>query len=133
MKFDLKILVCVLSVDFYKQEKYVLSINQDKIDFPILELQNLYGIDTQIKNLIKEFFVDKNIVSDYVEHITFLGFNNEVIDQLLDTSNSLYLLFGVTVPHSKLNDNIFWHKFDFMDSNIANELTIIGATIENSI
>lgn len=133
MKYDLKVVICILSVDFYKEETYILSENDNKIIFPSFELENLSIINSKIKDKIKEYFIDPNFIEPYLDQLRFLSLNDLYLSNLFDTTNCLYLLFGLTLPNTKLKDNIYWTKFDFTDTTIPNELAIIGATVEGSV
>mgnify|MGYP001230934848 CR=1 FL=1 len=46
MKYDLKIVICVLSVDFYKEETYILSESDNKI----IMQRNMDGLNKLYQN-----------------------------------------------------------------------------------
>lgn len=131
--FNLKIALCLISVNFYKDEKYVLSIDSEKISFPTFEVSDAKNLKQKAIEYINTCFQDTNAIELFSENVQFIAINNEYISNIFDCHDTIYLVYGVTVPNLEPNNNLFWTKFDFIDESIHNELALIGNTIERVI
>jgi hypothetical protein len=131
--YDLKIIISGLSIDFSKNEKYMLSTESSKIILPTFNPKELSNLDRQISYEIESFFENKNEIITYVTNSRFISINDDHISALFDTTNTICLLYGITLPHSKPVKDLYWVKFDFLDPSIQHIIPIIGATIERAI
>lgn len=128
---QLNVIPCLLTVDFYKEEKYILSQNEKQIIFPIITFDNYSNLEKTIKERIIDLFTDKQLSKTYVLP-NFVDINNEYISELYDCQNNLYFLYGCTCPKLKPVDNLHWCSFNMMDDTIHKELGIINYVIEKS-
>ena len=133
MTHNTKIIICGISVDFYQDERYVLSTSPDKLIFPSFAPESLVNPKQSAIEYVRSLCVNKEEALEYLQHISFISITNDHISKLFYTQDVLYLLYGTTLPHLALVDSTYWHKFNFMDINIANELSIIGETIAHAI
>lgn len=131
--FDLKIALCLISVNFYKDEKYVLSTSADNISFPTFDIINANNLSTQARDSVVLCFQDQQAILPFANNAQFISINDEHSSKIFDCSNTIYLFYGATVPNIDPNINLFWKKFDFIDESIISELAIIGDTIERAI
>jgi hypothetical protein len=131
--FDVKIALCLISVDFYKDEKYVLSLSPDKISFPTFDIANANNLSSQAISSIVSCFQDQQAIRAFANNVQFISINDENSSKIFDCTNSIYLFYGTTLPNLEPNINLFWKRFDFIDESIINELAIIGDTIERAI
>lgn len=131
--FNIKSVLCLISVNFFKNEKYVLSADPDKIIFPSFDLENITNLNTIISTQITNCFIDTSISREFSVNNKFISINDEYLSNIFDTNKTLYLLYGCTVPNIDVSAGFFWKRFEFTDDSIPNELAIIGSTIERAI
>jgi hypothetical protein len=131
--YNLKIIISALSIDFSKNEKYVLSTESSKISLPKFCPPELNNLDHQIADEIESFFEYQHEVITYASNSKFISINDENISAIFDTTNTIYLLYGITLPNSKPVKDLYWVKFDFLDNSISHIIPIIGATIDRAI
>lgn len=131
--FELKIALCLISVDFYKDEKYVLSTNSDKLSFPSFDVFDANNLGEKAIEYINNCFQDKRGIELFSTNAQFIALNNKYLSEIFDCKNTIHVLYGATLPHLEPNNNLFWKKFEFIDESIHNELAIIGDTLERVI
>lgn len=127
----LNVVPCLLTADFYKEEKYILSRSEKEIIFPTLLFDDYRNLEQSIKLKIVDLFADKQIANTYVIP-NFIDINNEYISELYDCEKDLYFLYGCTCPKLKPVDGLYWCVFNMMDDTIFKELGIINYVIEKS-
>jgi hypothetical protein len=130
----LKFILSIITTDFYKEEKYILSTREDSISLPFIEITNYSNLTDTIKNFLSDnVFQDKQMSLQYVNP-KFISLNDNNISSLFpDTENNLYFLYGCISPKLLLNPTYFWKVFDIYDQNIITELKIINDVIEHTI
>jgi hypothetical protein len=130
----LKIALCIITTDFYKEEKYVLSIREDSISLPYIEIDNYKNLTDKIKDVLNtQIFQDTKMASEYVNP-KFISINDNNICKLFtDSDSNLYFLYGCICPKLLLHTNYFWKTFDIYDQTIITELRIINDVIEHTI
>lgn len=129
--FKLKIVLCLISVNFLKNEKYVLSTNPDKIILPNFELVDTNDMTNAINSQINSLFVS-NLRSAELNRIKFVSFNDGLVKNMFaEDIGTIHVLYGGTMPHIETNQH--WFSFDYMDLNIQKELSIINKTIQHVI
>lgn len=131
--FKLKIVFCLISVNFFRDEKYVLSVSQDNIIFPSLYITDTDVMNTEIMSYISSLFINDPKYGD-LSRVKFISFNTSQIKTLFpDDNNTIHILYGGTMPNLEIVPNYYWYKFDYMDLNINKELSIINNTIQHVI
>jgi len=130
----LKIALCIITTDFYKEEKYVLSTREDSITLPSIEIDNYQNLTSKIKNILNDqIFQDIKMASEYVNP-KFISINDNNISTLFpDTKDHLYFLYGCICPKLLLHSNYYWKIFDIYNQNIITELRVINDVIEHTI
>lgn len=130
----LKFVLSIITTDFYKEEKYILSNREDSIILPVVDISDYRNLTDKIKNyLIDNVFQDKQMTLQYVNP-KFISINDNNISTLFpDTENSLYFLYGCIAPKLLLHPSYFWKTFDIYDQNILTELKVINDVIEHTI
>lgn len=127
----LKVVVCLISVNFFKNEKYVLSTNNQNLILPTLEISDIDNMNTTITDHINSLFIN-NLKIPELNRIKFISFNDQSVKQLFpNDSNTLHILYGGAMTHAETNQ--YWFPFDYMDLNIQKELSIINKTIQHAI
>ena len=127
----LKVVVCLISVNFFKNEKYVLSTNNQNLILPSLEISDIDNMNITITDHINSLFIDKLKIPE-LNRIKFISFNDQSVKQLFpNDSNTLHILYGGAMTHAETNQ--YWFPFDYMDLNIQKELSIINKTIQHAI
>lgn len=131
--FKLKIVFCLISVNFFKDEKYVLSTSKDNIIFPSLYITDTNLMNTEIMKYISGLFINDPKYGD-LSRVKFISFNSSQIKTLFpDDDNTIHILYGGTMPNLETVPDYHWNKFDYMDLNINKELSIINNTIQHVI
>lgn len=121
----------MISVNFFKNEKYVLSTSSDKIILPSIDITNIDTMTYDIKNYIKNLFI--NISASHINNIRFISFNDDKVKVLFsDDKNTIHIHYGGTLPNLELASQ-YWVPFDYMDLNIQKELSVINNTIQHVI
>lgn len=130
----IKIVLCLITTDFYKEEKYILSTRDDSIQMPVLDIDNYKDLTNNIvKILDTNIFQDTKMTQQYV-HPKFVSINDTLISNLFeDTDKYLYFLYGCVCPKIILQSNYFWKTFDIYDTTTITELGIINNVIEYTI
>lgn len=130
----LKFVLSIITTDFYKEEKYILSTREDTISLPILHIDNYKNLTNNIKNILShDIFQDEKMTIQYVNP-KFISINDDNISSLYnDTDNTLYFLYGCICPKLLLHPQYFWKVFDIYDQSILTELRIINDVIEHTI
>lgn len=130
----IKTALALITHDFYKEEKYILSLREDSISLPTWEIDNYKNLQLNIKKyLIDNVFTDKQMANGYINP-KFIGVNEENICRLFpDSDNYLYFLYGCVCPKLTLQPNFFWKSFNILDTNIITELGIINEVISKTI
>lgn len=131
--FELKTNIVLVSVDFEKSQKNVLSLSDSSIVFPSMDLQSLSNIDNTIKEYVCNLFNDPIIIKPYVNTLKFIELHNQYCGSKSSNTQCINMIHGTTVPRAALAPNAFWFPFDFTDTIIPNELAIIGKVISHSI
>ena len=124
----------IITTDFYKDEKYILSTKEHEINLPVFDLEDYRNIDNTLKTkLINEVFEEDNLANQYVK-LKFISINNEAISKLFEDSNKyLYFTYGAICPKLLLKHNYFWKVFDNYDTSILTELGLIHEVIQKTI
>ena len=124
----------LITTDFYKEEKYILSNKEDSISLPHWEINDYKDLSNQIKShIVNDVFTDKTMANGYI-NLKFLSINDQYISQIFSDSNeNLYFLYGCICPKISINQDFFWKKFDIYDTEIRLELNIINDIISKTI
>lgn len=130
--YDLSIIPILISYNFYNSKKYVLSNEENKLIFPLINCDNINNIREVLNKYLLECFFDTLEAKPYINNIKFIDINNEATNNIYDTDKTIYMIFGTTLPKLNIKKH-FWTPFDFTDMNYANELTIIGKTIQYNV
>ena len=125
----INIILSIVSANLKDNEIYILSTDQNKIIFPTFTPNNCKNLQRDIITFIKTIFLNDKYIDNYEDRIQLLGINNDIINNLFDNHN-INILYGLTLPPLDTNNGYFWKTFNFMDTNIPNELSIIGDTIK---
>lgn len=128
---NLYVVPCLLTADFYKEEKYILSQNDKQIIFPKLQFESYSNIQNLVTKAIIELFADQQFAKTYILP-NFIDINNEYISEIYDCNNDLYFLYGCTCPKLKPIDDLYWCPFSMVDDTIYKELGVINYVIEKS-
>jgi hypothetical protein len=130
----LKFVLGILTTDFYKEEKYILSTREDSIALPYLEFTDYRDLTQTIKDFLsKNVFQDEKMSLQYVNP-KFISINDSNISKLFpETEHGLYFLYGCVSPKLLLHPTYFWKSFDIYDQSIVTELKIINDIIEYTI
>lgn len=128
----INIILSIVSANLKDNEIYILSTDQNKIIFPTFTPNNCKNLQRDIVTFIKTIFINNKYIDNHVDRIQLLGINNDIINNLFD-NHDLNILYGLTLPPLDTNNGYFWKTFNFMDTNIPNELSIIGDTIKYGI
>jgi len=130
----IKAVVVLVTNDFYKDQKYVMSTRQDVISFPNWEIDNYQDLENNIRRyLVDNVFIDEKMSNGYVKP-KFIGINDKNISQLFEDSDSyLYFLYGCICPKLSIRDGFFWKEFDYFDTNIITELGVVNEVITKTI
>lgn len=130
----IKIVLCIITTDFYKEEKYILSLREDSIVLPNIDIDSYQNLDFKIKEIISEtIFQDKQMSIQYVNP-RFISINDNNVSKIYkDSGEVLYFLYGAIVPKLIIYPQYYWKKFDIYDQNILTELKIINDVIEHAI
>ena len=103
------------------------NIDHNKIIFPSFSPSDCNNLEQNIANFLEVYF-DKITIEAYIERLSLIGVNNYMISL---SNNTLNIIYGLVIPKIDIsNDIATWKLFSFMDSNIPNDLAIIGATIK---
>lgn len=129
-----KFALAIITTDFYKEEKYILSLREDSISLPTLELTDYKNLTDKIKEfLVDQVFQDKKMTLQYVNP-KFISINdNNICTLFSDSDQILYFLYGCISPKLLVNSEYFWKVFDIYDTTIPTELKIINDVIEYTI
>ena len=130
--YNLNIVLSIISVNFYKEEKYIMSQDANKLIFPVFTPETLYDLKDSVSNESKKYFIVEDFIQPYSKNVQFISINGKNISNLYDTKNTINILYGITVPNLELKNN-HWYRFTFLDEEVSNELSIIGETIEHAI
>lgn len=125
----INIILSIVSANLKDNEKYILSTDQNKIIFPIFKPNNYKNLEGEIITFIKTIFINDNYIDNHEDRIQLLGINNDIINNLIN-NNDINILYGLTLPPLDTHNGYFWKTFNFMDTSIPNELSIIGDTIK---
>lgn len=129
-----KFAIAIITTDFYKEEKYILSLREDSISLPTIEFTDYKNLTDKIKDFLADrVFQDKKMMLQYVNP-TFISINDNNICALFpDSDQTLYFLYGCISPKLLVNSEYFWKVFDIYDTTILTELKIINNVIEYTI
>lgn len=130
----LKFVLCIITTDFIKEEKYILSLREDSISLPVIEISDYTNLSDKIRNFVADNIVQDRKMSLQYINPKFISINDENISTLFtDTSENLYFLYGCISPKLLTSPNYFWKVFDIYDQTILTELKIINDVIEHTI
>ena len=129
-----KFALAIITTDFYKEEKYILSLREDSISLPTVEFIDYKNLTDKIKEfLVDQVFQDKKMTLQYVNP-KFISINDQNISELYnDSGDVLYFLYGCICPKLLTQPQYYWKVFDIYDQNILTELRIINNVIEHTI
>jgi len=124
----------IITTDFYKDEKYILSTKEHKISLPVIDLEDYRNIDNVLKEkLVDQVFEEPNLANQYVKP-KFVGINNEGVSKIFEDSKEyLYFIYGAICPKLLLKNNYFWKVYDNYDTSILTELGLINEVIQKTI
>jgi hypothetical protein len=124
----------IITTDFYKDEKYILSTKEHEISLPVIDLEDYRNIDKVLKDqLVNQIFEEQNLADQYVKP-KFIGINNEPISKIFeDSKDYLYFTYGAICPKLLLKNNYFWKVYDNYDTSILTELGLINEVIQKTI
>ena len=58
----------IITTDFYKDEKYILSTKEHEISLPVIDLEDYRNIDKVLKDqLVDQVFEEQNLANQYVK------------------------------------------------------------------
>lgn len=131
--FDVKVVLCLVSVNFFKNEKYVLSTSDSGITLPNFKINNVDNITSMVKEYVSKLFVDE-IRHNNLDRIKFISFNDIKVKTLFpEDQNTIQILYGGAIPNLNVIPDYHWFPFDYMNLNIQKELSIINTTIQHVI
>ena len=124
----------IITTDFYKDEKYILSTKEHEISLPVIDLEDYRNIDKVLKDkLVDQVFEEQNLANQYVKP-KFIGINNEGVSKIFeDSKDYLYFTYGAICPKLLLKNNYFWKVYDNYDTSILTELGLINEVIQKTI
>lgn len=125
----INIILSIVSANLKDNEIYILSTDQHKIIFPTFTPNSCKNLQRDIIIFIKTIFLNDKYIDNYEDRTQLLGINNDIINNLFD-NNNINILYGLTLPPLDTHNGYFWKTFNFMDTSIPNELSIIGDTIK---
>lgn len=130
----IKLAFGLVTTDFLKNEKYVLSLREDSIIFPSFDVDDYKNLNIKSKEImIHHAFEDEQLAKGYANP-KFIGINDEYISKIFEDSDKyLYLLYGCVCPKLSLKANFYWKTFDIYDINIREELGVINNVISTTI
>lgn len=130
--FNLKAVICLISVNFYKNGKYVLSLDKDKILLPYIDISDIDNMQQNIYLYIKNMFL--NVKSKDISRLKFISFNDTKVKNLFtEDKNTICIQYGATLPNLETTPEYHWVAFDYMDTKIHKELYIIDRTLQHVI
>jgi len=130
--FNLKIVLCLISVNFFKNEKYVLSIDKDSISLPYIDISDIDNMQQNIHSYIQSMFL--NIKYNDISRVRFVSFNDNKVKSLFpDDKNTIHVQYGTTIPNLETTPEYHWVVFDYMDTKLQKELSIISNTLQHVI
>ncbi len=130
--FNLKVVLCLISVNFYKNEKYVLSLDKDKILFPYIDISDIDNMQQNIYSYIHNMVL--NVKSNDVSRLKLISFNDTKVKNLFpEDKNTIHIQYGNTLPNLDTAPEYHWVAFDYMDTKIHKELYIINRTLQHVI
>ena len=124
----------LITTDFYKEEKYILSTAEDRIQLPFWDIENYKNLQNNFKNIIvSKVFIDEPMANGYVNP-KFISINDENISKIFtDSDKYLYFLYGCICPKLDLKPELFWKSFDIYDTELITELLLINDVITQTI
>ena len=130
----IRIACALITNDFYKDEKYILSTREDSISLPVWDVTTYKNLQYQFKSkVVQECFQDASMSMGYVDP-KFISINDENISTLFEDSEQyLYFLYGGICPKLETNNNFYWKSFEMLDTNILTELGVINNVISHTI
>ena len=130
----INVVACIITTDFYKDEKYILSTSLEDIHFPKFDLQNYSNFNTTTNNtIIENCFHDQQMAKGYVKP-KLIDINPEYLSHIYDdTNNMLYFIKGCLCPKLILKDGFYWKSFDFLNHKNIHITHMISDAIERTI
>jgi hypothetical protein len=127
--YDVNIVLTIVSGDPKSKQQCVLSLSDEKIIFPSFKPNRCDDLSVEIIDNISNYFTNNKSYIDS-KFIFLLGVNSQNLNQLLSpSSNTINILYGITIPKYNINNGYFWKDFSFNDLSIPNELCLIGEAI----
>ena len=104
----IRIACALITNDFYKDEKYILSTREDSISLPVWDVTTYKNLQYQFKSkVVQECFQDASMAIGYVDP-KFISINDENISTLFEDSEQyLYFLYGCICPKLETNNNFY--------------------------
>lgn len=139
-------LYCVFAVDYKKKENLIISEKNNKILFPIKEIEHPRYIHNEAYYNLQCFFKKTSYNPELLKNINFthIDIQNELIykyldnkklDNKFDINNDIFLLCCAIVETPYELDSYFWNNFKFVksfaDMDCVN--SIVDFSIEKSI
>lgn len=130
--FKLQIVFSLITVNFFKDEKYILSTNKERIVFPSMYVEDTNTMHTDIMKYVSGMFISEPKYGD-LSRIKFISFNSPQVKGLFPEIDTITVLYGGTMPNLETIPEYHWYSFDYMNLNIQKELSIINNTIQHVI
>ncbi len=130
--FNLKVVLCLISVNFYKNEKYVLSLDQNKISLPYVDISDINNMQQSIYSYIQNMLI--NIKHKDISRLKLISFNDTKVKNLFPNDlNTIHVQYGATLPNLETAPEYHWVTFDYINTKIYKELDIINQTLQHVI
>lgn len=139
-------LYCVFTLDEIKKENLVISERDDKVLFPIVEIENPRYLHNEIHYNLQKLFTRTTYNPDILANInfTYMDIQNEFVYRYLeekeltksfDVDNDVFILCCAIIESPYGLDKYHWEKFKFIksftDMDAVN--SIVDLAIEKSI
>jgi|LakMenEpi03Aug12_release.lakeMendotaPanAssembly.Ray.scaffolds.fasta_scaffold00642_55 hypothetical protein len=139
------VVYCVVTADEKEKQSYILSLDKEKIIFPIYKLESPRYILNEIRYNVKSIFDSK--VIKFIEQVIVSGLdikNELLIDyikeidthQIYDLDHDLFLLCGIVIQKLDIVDpNFNWLKFKYSIQDKVSQPVygIIDSILQNSL
>ena len=125
---NVNIILSIVSANVGKNLKSIVSLSNEKIIFPSFSPSRCDDIFLDIQNELTKYFYNDSI-NIYDHNILLLDVNSYNMNNIFNTDNTINILYGIVLPMLSLRDGYYWYNFEFSDTSIPNELSIIGETI----
>lgn len=140
------VVYCIVSADTQEKQSYILSLDEEKIIFPIYKVDSPRYISNEIRYNVKSMFDKKSI--QFIEQIVVsnLKIDNELLldyisdidtDKIYNIDENLFLVCGIVMDKLNLDKSIDfkWLKFKYsvQDKITQPVYAIIDSVLQNSL